>query len=372
MSELVPLPFLKEQTTPSFVQEWTVPVKPIHKKFRSGGKSQRPVLAIPYSAAFEGFTIQDEAVAIIDPFPCAGSLTYVQSMYPKMPVRELEGDAFDACDAFDAVPNYADTWIVTCVPHGISTDARSLALLKRHKETDFYKCFFHTLLYSPSGCAGGWLLVPLAFFMGLNDTALRYTFLSRYRVTSVHLFDKAVLRDDPCVYISFCFERSKEMLCRQLMPWTFLKETRLFPVNKDTDWTLCADLYTLPRSVEIKRYLTTSGEEPTGLVLHATDSITCGTRISMSYDPHKQYGSVTSKNISTLVVKGCALTEEEQRRVAEEFTIFVEELRAERWSLFLSPMDDCGTSRRRIPFKLAFVIAEHIVSKIIKSAAILE
>jgi hypothetical protein len=364
LGECVPVWKTAEQVTPPFIQDWKDPAKlgPV-KKFRNTATefAARPIVAIHDSLVFRGFTIRDEAVALIDPFPCPDSLAYVKSLYPKMPVRELKGHAFEE------VPDYADTWIVTCVPHGISTDPRGLAALQKHKETDFYKCFFHTVLYS--SCAGGWLLVPLAFFLGLNDTMLRYTFMSRYSITSVHSFDTPVLREDPCAYVSVCFHRNEGMLDRQLIPWTLGTETRLFPVNKDTNWILCADLYQLPKSktIEVKRFFSkSSGKEEgvTGLVLHATDAMGCGTRISMSYEPHKQYGSVTSKNIATLVVNGCTLTEREQRRVAEEFTIFVEQMRAERWSLFLSPMDETGNSRRRITFKLAFEITEHIIFKI--------
>lgn len=355
--------FVGTQSTPLFVQEWTTPAKPTQKKFRNAatGVAERPVVALAPSVVFEGFTIHDSATALIDPFPCEDSLAYVQSLYPKMPVRPVSEHALEK------PPDYANTWIVTCVPHGISTDPRGIALLQRYKETDFFKCFFHSLLYSPWGCAGGWLVVPLAFFVGLNDTGLRYSFLSRYAVTSVHLFDKPVLRDDPCVYISFCFHRSEEMLTRQLVSWSFLGETRLFPVNKDTDWILCSDLYQLRRTVELKRYFTNSEDTPTCLVLHATDAVSCGGRISMTYEPHKQYASTTSRNISTLVVLGCTLTEKEQRTVAEEFTVYLEQLRSERWSLFLSPMEETGNSRRRIPFKLAFVIAAHIVSRVLDS-----
>ena len=358
------------QPLPPFVCDWASPATlSSPKKFRSEeGDPFSPVVAIPAAEAFRGFTIHDDAQVLLDPFSSTSSklLSYAQSLYPRMPVRSTTSNAFEE------PPDYTDAWLVSCVPHGMSTDPRGLAILKKHKETDFFKCFFHSLLYAPSGCAGGWLLVPLAFFVGLNDTILRYTFLSKYTVTSVHLFDVPVLRSDPCVYVSFCFHKSAVLLDRQLLPWTFGSETRLFPVNKETDWGLCADLYRLPRAstVSVKRFFTSDatsgGLVPglTGLVLHATDSIACGTRISMTYEPHKLYGSTTSRNIATLLVEGCPLTEDDQRRIAEEFTLFLEGLRGERWSLFLSPMEEIGVSRRRIPFKLAFVLLEHIVSKV--------
>jgi hypothetical protein len=374
MNWLVPAAAAQEtqetQSLPPFVCDWTHPATlSSPKKFRSEeGDPLAPVVAIPATTAFRGFTIHDDAKVLLDPFSSTSStlLDYAQSLYPRMPVRSTTSNAFEE------PPEYTDAWLVSCIPHGISTDPRGIALLKKHKETDFFKCFFHSLLYDPSGCAGGWLLVPLAFFLGLNDTILRYTFLSKYVVTSLHLFDVPVLRNDPCVYVSFCFHKSAVLLDRQLLPWTFGSETRLFPVNKETDWVLCADLYRLPRAstVSVKRFFTSYtprlGPVPglTGLVLHATDSIACGTRISMTYEPHKQYGSTTSRNIATLLVEGCSLTEEEQQRIAEEFTLFLEDLRGERWSLFLSPMEETGVSRRRIPFKLAFVLLEHIVSKV--------
>jgi hypothetical protein len=361
-------PYKEEQPAPPFVREWTTgPEAAPRKRYRKAapmweGGVLRPSLRLEDAALFRGFTIHAAAERLLDPFPAPDSLAHARASHPAMPVASV------TAPALEIVPDYAGAWIVTCVPHGISTDPRGIAILKRWGETDFYKCFFKSLLLSPGGCAGGWLVVPLAFFLGLNDTGLRDAFLTRYAVTAIHHFDSRVLQEDLCSYVSFCFHRADEPLERQVIPWTHCGETRLFPVSKSNDWVVCADLYRLPRSVQIKRFFAgapvPADTQVLSLVLQATDGGGYSSRICMKYEPHKQYGSATSRNIATLTSKGCRLTDEEQQRVAEEFTIFVEQMRTERWDLFLSPMDDCGTPRRRIPFKLAFGLVEHIVTKV--------
>ena len=367
-----PVSFAAPQQIPLFVQEWVTPaaLAPV-KKFRNkpAPSFSKPVIAarpdvlLPYSKLFNGFTVPPAATRLIDPFPTEDSLTYVRSFdRSSIPVTEVK------THALETIPVYEDAWIVTCVPHGISTSPEGIALLKKFNETDFYKCFIVSILQQ--SCAGGWLILPLSFFLGLNDTSLRYTFLTQYTVTAVNYFEEPLLREDPCCYMSICFHKAAENLTRQIIPWTLRGETRLFPVSAKDDWILCADLYKLPKrpEIDVKRFFTRSplvaDTQVTCLVLHAIDNFTAWGRISVKYDAYKQYGSTTSKNIATLVVKGCVLTVTEQQEIAEEFTLLLEQYRVERWSLFLSPMEEKESqSRRRIPFKTAFALLEHLISK---------
>jgi hypothetical protein len=56
----------------------------------------------------------------------------------------------------------------------------------------------------------------------------------------------------------------------------------------------------------------------------------------------------------------------QQEQVAEAWTLLVEELRQVRWGLFLSALDDQTTySRRRIGYKLAFLLTEHVFSNLL-------
>ena len=371
-----PVSFTAPQQIPLFVQEWGTPaaLAPV-KKFRNkpapsfSKLAARPDVVLPYSKLFHGFTHPPDAKRLIDPFPTADSLTYVRSLSLDRSLdRSLCSLSLTKAHALETIPVYEDAWIVTCVPHGISTTPEGIALLKKFNETDFYKCFMLSVLQQ--SCAGGWLVLPLSFFLGLNDTALRHTFLTQYTVTAVNYFEEPLLREDPCCYMSICFHKSAEDLTRQIIPWTLRGETRLFPVSAEHNWILCADIYQLAKRPEInvKRFFTRSpvsaDTQVTCLVLHAIDNFKVGGRISVKYDAYKQYGSTTSKNIATLVVKGCVLTVTEQQEIAEEFTLLLEQYRVERWSLFLSPMEEKESqSRRRIPFKTAFALLEHIVSK---------
>ena len=178
-----PVSFAAPQQIPLFVQEWVTPaaLAPV-KKFRNkpAPSFSKPVIAarpdvlLPYSKLFNGFTVPPAATRLIDPFPTEDSLTYVRSFdRSSIPVTEVK------THALETIPVYEDACIVTCVPHGISTSPEGIALLKKFNETDFYKCFIVSILQQ--SCAGGWLILPLSFFLGLNDTSLRYTFLTQGR-----------------------------------------------------------------------------------------------------------------------------------------------------------------------------------------------
>jgi hypothetical protein len=363
-----------QQSVPAFVQNWTTPSTLIQtKRFKVRRPLERPDLLLDFPTLFRGFSLPPGATHVVDPFPDAESTAFLRSIAPRMPRWPV------AENALLTTPPYAGKWIVAVVPHGTPTDAEGRAVFDKHKENDFYKCFLKSIL--DEGCAGAWLCLPLAFFLGLNGTSLRLAFLSQYRIVAVSHFHGNLLRYDACSYVAVCFHRSSEPLVEQVVPWTLgsptSEETRHFPIQKANDWIFCSDLYSLKRNpvLKVTRFFSHTPNPPhtqvTGLVLHAIDGGSLNARIRMRVDPHKQYGSATSKNIATLCVKGRVLSAADQARVAEEWTLLVEQLRQERWGLFLSALDDQTTySRKRIGYKLAFVLAEHVVSNLLESGAI--
>jgi hypothetical protein len=364
------------QSVPAIVQNWTTPstlVPPKTKRFKVKRVLERPDLLLDFPTVFCAFSSPPDASRVVDPFATPESLDHLRTL--RLPVEEGDGED----DAFLSPPSYEGALVVTVIPHGTATDAEGKAILDKYKENDFYKCFLRSAL----GCAGLWVCLPLSFFLGLNGTGLRRDFLSQFRVVAASLFHGNVLRYDACSYVSVCFHRSPTPLTEQVVPWTLWPggageaETRHFPIRKADDWIFCADLYSLQRNPAIKITRFLSGNpvpddtQVTGLVLHAIDGGALNARIRMRVDRAKQYGSATSKNVTTLCVKGRVLTEAQQEQVAEAWTLLVEELRQERWGLFLSALDDQTTySRKRIGYKLAFLLAEHVVSTLLESGAI--
>ena len=378
----VPTQQQQDQSVPAFVQNWTTPstlltTKAKTKRFKIKRIVERPDLLLDFPTVFRGFLPPPEATHVVDPFATPESLDHLRTL--RLPLEEVEEDAFLS------PPSYEGALVVTVVPHGTATDAEGAAIVDKYKENDFYKCFLRSAL--ASGCAGLWVCVPLSFFLGLNGTGLRRDFLSQFRVVAASLFHGNVLRYDACSYVSVCFHRSATPLTEQVVPWTLwasgtttvaaVAERRHFPIRKADDWIFCADLYSLQRNPAIKVTRFLSGNpvpddtQVTGLVLHAIDGGALNARIRMRVDRAKQYGSATSKNVTTLCIKGRHLTEAQQEQVAEAWTLLIEELRQERWGLFLSALDDQTTySRKRIGYKLAFLLTEHVVSTLLESGAI--
>lgn len=376
----VPQQQQQDQSVPAFVLNWTTPstlvtTKTKTKRFKIKRIVERPDLLLDLPTVFRGFS-PPQATHVVDPFATPESLDHLRTL--RLPIEEVE-------DAFLSPPSYEGAFVVTVVPHGTATDAEGKAIVDKYKENDFYKCFLRSTL--TLGCAGLWVCLPLSFFLGLNGTGLRRDFLSQFRVVAASLFHGNVLRYDACSYVSVCFHRSATPLTEQVVPWTLwpgggatvaaAAETRHFPIRKADDWIFCADLYSLRRNpvLKVSRFLSGNpvpdDTQVTGLVLHAIDGGALNARIRMRVDRDKQYGSATSKNVTTLCVKGRVLTEAQQEQVAEAWTLLVEELRQERWGLFLSALDDQTTySRKRIGYKLAFHLTEHVVSTLLESGAI--
>jgi len=364
-------------TTPSFVQNWTKPsILPPLKRYKIKCELKRPQLFLPYSTVFKGFTPPPGATHVIDPFLDDESLAFLSTF--KLPL--YEGSDTEDSDPFLSPPPYVGKWIVTVVPHGTATDEKGATIIKKYGEGDYYKCFLRSLL--ETSCAGAWLCLPIAFLVGFTSTATRLDMLSQYRIVALNQFYGSMLRTDLCSYVAVCFHRNlvagtPTPLTSQEVPWSLNGETRLFPIRKEEDWVFCADLFSLQRREDIKvtRYLThevlTPGTQITNLTLYAIDGGGPESRIRMVVDSEKQYGSVSSRNLTTLCVKGIALSVKEQELVAEEWTLFLEHTRQERWGLFLSALDDQPAySRKRISYRLACVFTEHVIYNLLADGRI--
>jgi len=355
------------QPLPPFVLNWTTPSALIQtKRYKVKRIVERPEVLLPFPTLFHGFSPPPSFTHILDPFPNEDATAYLRSTFPtvpRWPVSEHD-------DVWLSPPPYTDKWVITVVPHGTATEAVGKAVVAKYNEHDVYKCFLKSLM--DGGCAGAWLCLPLSLFLGLNGTGVRLHLFSQYRVVAVNQFHGHVLRYDACSYVAVCIHRSPEPLLTQSILWSLAHERQSLPIQRADDWVCCADLYRVPRrpTLKVTRLLSHSPVAPethvTHLVLQAIDGGAVNARIRMRVDPHKQYGDAASKNLTTLCVKGVVLTMAQQEQVAERWTLLVEELRQERWGLFLSPLDDQITySRKRIGYKLAFILTEHVISKML-------
>jgi len=348
---------------PPYVIEWAanIPgitlspatVKPITKK--------QEVIRVQIDAAtlFQGWTIPSDAECVVDPFmnsPHTELSDFVLSFRKPAPFVPQE-------DPIKNPPLYGNAWIIAKPPIGLRRTFEDRSTFEMYGATDLYKCFMASFLQQ-APVRGGWLVLPLSFFVVGEDTQ-KSIFLSKYLVTAVHLWSNTSGGEKPLVAIAF--ERSASVFTRQTIPFTQFpdRKQQVFVLEAASKWEFKPNL--LHRNdVWFTRFIEgqalPEGSQLLSLTLHTLDSEGSQGRIHIEYKPGYVYpGKAESRAISTLVVHGRRFSDAEQIELATAFNLFLEAERERLWSLFLMAYDERnGHARHRLSFRLAFKILAHL------------
>ena len=267
-------------------------------------------------------------------------------------------------------PNYSGSWVITNPPYLARNKSDKKDVFDVYDTNDLYKCFLTSLCRQ--SCRGGILIIPAGFFLSPRDTDVRCreAFLSRYRILSVRYFEETVFPDTTTTVVAFSFVAAEGRLTEQEVEWTSLpsRQRRRFTMRSADDWIIGGDIYRLPGTVRVRRYVEgmvlKEGEQLTYMTLSALDSGTATGRIRLEYKEGYVYpAKESSRTFATLCLLGRTLTAGEQQSVCRRFNTFLEEKREATWSLFLPQYRESKEyARKRIPFELAYTIVRWLLS----------
>jgi hypothetical protein len=145
------------------------------------------------------------------------------------------------------------------------------------------------------------------------------------------------------------------------------QDDRDFVLKKENGWIVGGEIYKIAKNpkLKIRRHVSDQkiedGEQLTELLLTALDSGKQDGRISLKYVENYVYPAKnTSRAYANIVFQhadGKKYDKVEQMRIAELFNIYIEEMRANTWSLFLPAFRESKEyARKRIPFDLAYLL----------------
>jgi hypothetical protein len=317
------------------------------------------------------------ARCVIEPFAGKGDLLqWLQNKGNSLPVEayDIEPKAPNIIqrDTLLNPPDYSNAWIITNPPYLARNKSEHKDIYDKYDTNDLYKCFISSLKDKP---CGGILIIPAGFFLSPRDIDVRcrQEFMSQYKILKVKYFEETVFDDTTTTIVAFAFERAsqEEPLAAQDVLWETLptKATKTFHMSAANNWIIGGDIYNLPTpdGIQIRRHVEgqplKTGEQQTFITLNALDSGTQEGRISLTYKSGYVYpAKECSRTYATLRITGRVLTEEEQQQVCERFNTFLEEKRAETWSLFLPQFRESKLyARKRIPFELAYRILSYLI-----------
>ncbi|ABT14412.1 DNA methyltransferase [Paramecium bursaria Chlorella virus NY2A] len=315
-----------------------------------------------------------ENVNIIEPF--AGSMDLIRwAKTMGHSVGEMyDIEPRDECvvkrDTLLDPPDYHDKFVLTNPPYLARNKSVDKTVFDKYATNDLYKIFLYTI----TDCAGGLIIIPAGFFMSPRDLDIkcRNEFMSRFAIKRVNYFEERVFDDTSTTIVAILFERNEIHMTSQNVRWCIFPEmnVKTFDMRKEYGWMIGGDIYDIKGSsdIKIRRYVSgmslKNDENISHLTLHALDSGSRDGRIKLVYDETPYEGKSTSRSYATLCFN-ISLTDDEQRKIANEFTRFIEEKRTEYHSLFL-PMyrESKEYARKRIPFDLSYKIVSYIIDRL--------
>ena len=319
----------------------------------------------------------NDSRCVIEPFAGKGDLLdWLKRNHCLLPIEAYDIDPkrndIVRRDTLMDPPEYKNCWILTNPPYLARNKCEEKEVFEKYDTNDLYKCFILSITRQEP-CRGGVMIIPVGFFLSPRDIDYhcRSSFLSKYRLTSVRYFEENVFPDTSTTVVAFSFERSTQLLTRQMVEWTMMpsNQKRTFLLCEEYQWIIGGEVYHLPISMDIKirRWIVgmvlLPDEQKTSLTIHALDTGKQDGRIKLEYKKDYTYpGKATSRSKATLCITGRMLSEEEQKKVSVRFSEWIEKKRADTWSLFLPQYRESKEyARKRIPFELVYKIVNHLI-----------
>ena len=268
-------------------------------------------------------------------------------------------------DTIKTPPNYSNAFIITNPPYLSRNKSENKEMFDKNDVNDLYKCHIKDLL--TNNPIGGIIIIPLNFFCSIRnmDIELRKKFLNTFIIKQLNIFEEQVFDDTTYTVCSFQYEYKPNS--NQSIPITIYpsKKKLSFLLNEENNYTIGGEIYNIEDNEDYKITRLLEKETPnTNLVLKAIDDNE-NSKIKLEYvsDDKIYYGKISARTYATLTITP-KISDEIQKKIANEFNEYLNEKRDKYNSLFLTNYRESKKiARKRISFDLAYKIVGMLLKK---------
>ena len=328
-----------------------------------------------YNYILQNFIIPEHINIIIEPFTGNGDLLnfienkdkYVINCYDIEPKKEfiIKQDTI-----LEPPINLDKSFILTNPPYLARNKSNDKYLYDKYKTNDLYKCFIQILINN--SCLGGILIVPLNFICSIrkNDIELRKSFLEKFEIISINIFEEQVFKDTSYTICSFQFKlknkrnNGNNIICN-IYPSNSNLEIKL---NKENNYTIGGEIYNLKQNnnykIERATRLTINKEFITNILVKCIDDNNpIGLYFTDNIDKYIDNTTNLSGRSYAILVIEPILEIEKQKELIEKFNIYIKEKRDLYNSLFLTNYRESknNNARKRISFNLIYEICNYLL-----------
>jgi hypothetical protein len=338
----------------------------------------------------QNMKIPDSITNIIEPFTGNGDLiTFIEKQQKINNVNyniecydiEPTKNSITKQDTIKSPPCYNNKYLITNPPYLARNKCKNKSLFDKYDVNDLYKCVIKEILTNV--CLGGIFIVPLNFWSSIRvaDIKLRQSFLEKYNVLLLNIFEEQVFDDTTYTICSFQFElkenstnennnentnnENTNILNIVVYPSKTIIETEL---NSANNFMIGGAIYNLKlkNNYKITR-LTTKNKEKcnTNILVKCIDD-NSNSQIGLSFVEDKDIyidstPNQTARTYASLIIEPKIDTVKQQQLVIK-FNNYLNEHRKKYNSLFLTNYRESkDIARKRISFDLVYSITEYIL-----------
>ena len=322
----------------------------------------------------QGINIPENIKNIIEPFTGNGDLLKFIEKYEK----EYNIECYDIDpkkefiikqDTIKNPPKYTNRFIITNPPYLARNKSKDKTLFDKYNVNDLYKCLIKEILTNI--CLGGILIIPLNFWSSIRsiDIELRRTFLEKYNIIILNIFEEQVFDDTTYTICSFQFELKDSKPNDMINIVIYPSQNKICAVlNNDNNYMIGGDIYNLKKKNKYKiSRLTDKNKDKsnTNIVVKCIDD-NDNNKIKLSYVDDKDIyidstPNQTARTYATLIIEP-KIDKDKQKELVSKFNNFLDEYRIKYNSLFLvNYRESKDIARKRISFDLVYLITEYIL-----------
>lgn len=296
---------------------------------------------------------------LIEPFVGDGDLLslFPNHLWEKYDIEEKENSIVQ--DTLKNPPNYKNKWVITNPPYLAKNKAKDKSIFIQYDTDDLYKASLLSVLEAE----GGIFIIPTNFLTDERTGAVRTQFLNQFEILEINIFTEPVFTTTTYSVCSFAFKRKNNISIQQTFPVNInpIKQQVNITIYPEYDYRIAGEFYnSLKKATNIFGRLigSTSNDYITNIKLYGLDTRT--ERIRVEYDTNHYQGKDTDRIYATFTCKQ-QLTEEQEKKLIEEFNKRLEAFRKQYYDLSMTNYRDYN--RKRIGFTFAYQLLSSIYAE---------
>lgn len=330
-----------------------------------------------YEYILSNMTIPDNVNHIIEPFVGNGDLIKFVKNIDKYTIESYDIEPkYENSIIRDTLlhpPDYTDKFVLTNPPYLARNKSKNKEIYDKYNCNDLYKCFIINLIETV--CQGGIIIVPLNFISSIrkSDIELRKTFLDKYSICTINIFEEQVFNDTSYTVCSLFFIKRDNNISVEIDIFIYPSKKQMkIQLTDKNNYTIGGEIYNLPFNNTYKIQRATRETETINNINLTNILVKC-----IDDNINNQLGFIVVKNedifidntpnlsarsYATLCInKKMSITEQEV--LVKKMNDYIKNQREKYNSLFLTNYRESNTiARKRISFDLAFRICNYILS----------